>query len=92
MGDGERRSGLKLLTEGVQVSPNDQGAVLVGEAYFDRTQQSVAFASSGGVLRDLNTLIDPASGWQLDSATAINNARQSFQASAAPRAAARCPC
>lgn len=35
-----------------------------------------AFLYEGGALIDLNTLIDPASGWTLDYAIAINNHRQ----------------
>ena len=35
-----------------------------------------AFLYEGGALIDLNTLIDPASGWTIDYAIAINNHRQ----------------
>jgi hypothetical protein len=35
-----------------------------------------AFLYSGGVMTDLNTLIDPTSGWVLQTAQAINDSGQ----------------
>ena len=43
---------------------------ITGDAY------NFAFLYSGGVMTDLNTLIDPASGWGLSRAQAINDSGQ----------------
>ncbi len=52
--------------------------VVVGEAEPNdpTNHQSWAVVSQGGQMVDLNTLIDPAAGWQLFDATGINDAGQ----------------
>jgi probable HAF family extracellular repeat protein len=47
---------------------------VVGTSYVDDIEYTNhAFLYSGGVLHDLNDLIDPLSGWALASATALND-------------------
>ncbi|MDQ1816215.1 DUF3466 family protein [Massilia sp. CCM 9210] len=47
---------------------------IVGEGNSDSVQR--AFLYENGALRDLNTLIDPAAGWVLQEARAINDLQQ----------------
>jgi probable HAF family extracellular repeat protein len=49
---------------------NDNGQI-VGQSYISGGAQH-AFLYSGGGITDLNSLIDPASGWELHSAYDIN--------------------
>jgi probable HAF family extracellular repeat protein len=51
---------------------NDLGDV-VGLATNGSESSKIAFLYTGGVMTDLNTLIDPASGWVLRSAADIND-------------------
>lgn len=61
---------------------DDQGEVIVGTAQFPgdedlgRRAFSRAFVWSDGSLQNLNTLIDPASGWTLETATGVNDSGQ----------------
>ena len=60
----------------IAYSINNSGAA-VGSVYINDTGDNHAFAyPPGGPMVDLNSLIDPASGWDLQYATAINDAGQ----------------
>lgn len=62
--------GLNLNVGGM----NEHGEIVgTGQAW---DGPDVSFISHNGVLIDLNTLIDPASGWQISQATAINDMGQ----------------
>ena len=55
---------------------NDSGQV-VGFSQIDASQGTGSpFIYSNGVMQDLNSLIDPASGWTLENAYAINDSGQ----------------
>lgn len=54
---------------------NDHG-VVVGQAYTSGNVQTAIIFDTINGLRDLNTLIPPGSGWQLLTATGINNRGQ----------------
>lgn len=62
---------------GTAVTVNDlnEAGTLVGTA-FTSTRGFIPFISSNGTLVDLNTLIDPALGWQLSQAYANNDLGQ----------------
>jgi probable HAF family extracellular repeat protein len=51
------------------------GSASYPEAFYD-AYRGRAFLYSGGVMTDLNTLIDPSSGWTLTAAYAINDSGQ----------------
>jgi probable HAF family extracellular repeat protein len=53
----------------------DSAGHVVGYS-LDSTGRSRAFLWVGGVMIDLNSLIDPASGWTLDAAYGVNDAGQ----------------
>jgi probable HAF family extracellular repeat protein len=58
---------------------NDAGAVVGYSNQYDDYGNSIgqsAFLYQGGVMQDLNALIDPSSGWILESATSINSTGQ----------------
>jgi probable HAF family extracellular repeat protein len=54
---------------------NDSGQI-VGETLLSDNSTFHALLFSNGAVTDLNTLIDPTSGWTLNSATGINDAGQ----------------
>ena len=54
---------------------NDTGAI-VGYSWSESEDTPRAFVYSGGVIRDLNSLIAPGSGWQLEEAYGINASGQ----------------
>ena len=54
---------------------NNSG-VTVGTVYINSMGDNHAFVYSGGAMQDLNSLIDPASGWDLQYAMAINDLGQ----------------
>jgi len=57
---------------------NDAG-VVVGDSYVaPQVQHAIIFDTIRG-LRDLNNLIPPGTGWELISATDINNAGKSWR-------------
>lgn len=54
---------------------NSHGQVVGRSSYADSSDYS-AYLYDGGVMTDLNSLVDPALGWVLHSAMGINDARQ----------------
>jgi probable HAF family extracellular repeat protein len=66
-----------LFTDGVSIASdiNNLGQV-VGSARGPDGGLSHAFLYENGVLTDLNALIDPASGWTITDAAAINDVQQ----------------
>jgi probable HAF family extracellular repeat protein len=58
-------------SEGLGINNN---GVAVGDVYINSIYDNHAFVYSGGSMQDLNTMMfDPASGWDLQYATAIND-------------------
>lgn len=49
---------------------------IVGGGYFGQQGTSHAFLVENGTMLDLNALVDPATGWVIEDATAINDAGQ----------------
>lgn len=54
----------------------NQAGDVVGNSSINIAGDSHAFLFAGGAMLDLNTLIDPSSGWLLDQAFAINGSGQ----------------
>lgn len=67
--------GIASFGYGINAAGQAVGSVLVGTDYRDRAIHN-AFLYSDGEMIDLNTLIDPSSGWTLSVATDINDAGQ----------------
>ncbi|HWW70600.1 MAG TPA: PEP-CTERM sorting domain-containing protein [Duganella sp.] len=60
------------IAEGI----NNQGQIVGVSTLPDAGATDRGFVYSGGVMRDLNSLIDPASGWTIQNAWDINDRRQ----------------
>src|SRR5205085_7300550 len=54
----------------------NDAADIVGDSLLADQTTRHAFLYTGGVMRDLNSLIAPGSGWELESAASINNTGQ----------------
>jgi probable HAF family extracellular repeat protein len=54
----------------------NSSGVVVGESQFDRSGAFHAFVYSGGVMKNLNQLIPPGSGWVMKTARGVNDAGQ----------------
>jgi probable HAF family extracellular repeat protein len=61
-----------LFLDGTALGINNSGQV-VGSCHYHTPYVQHAFLYAGGAMTDLNSLIDPASGWTLAEATAIND-------------------
>lgn len=67
--------GIASFGYGINAAGQAVGSVLVGTDYRDRAIHN-AFLYSDGEMIDLNTLIDPSSGWTLSVASDINDLGQ----------------
>ena len=63
-------------TQAIAYGINDSDVIVGGSLTATNHATFHAFIYQGGIMTDLNTLIDPASGWHLTEALAINNAGQ----------------
>ena len=73
------KAGLQSFAYGL----NNIGDV-VGATQTDSSSSGVAFLYHDGTMRDLNNLVDPALGWQLEYATGINDLGQVIGVGATP--------
>jgi hypothetical protein len=69
---------LPVLPDSVDTWAGDinNAGVIVGDAYIGESEEQIAVIWLGGEILDLNSLIDPASGWTLIDAQAINERGQ----------------